>query len=125
MIIKNMDEMISSAQTAKQAIKDHKIILRTQAEFAAQEVEENDLLMRDDNYISLSIAATVLSEIANALLPHRKQLKEHEYASPNSRFQAQEPIDAKRVAKDITRIAAISQKDILNALKPFQLEKKS
>jgi len=122
MITKNLNEMVTATQKAKETIKDHKIILRTQADYAALEGEENDLLMRDDNYIALSITGIVLAEISQALLPHKQWLKENEYGHPTSRFEAGEPVDAKRVAKDVAKIGAITQQDILSALKPSLLE---
>ena len=124
MITKNLSAMVTAAQKAKEAVQNHKIILHTQADYAALEFEENDLLMRDDNYTALSIAGVVLSVISEALLPHRKWLKDNEYGRPSSRFEAGERVDAKRVTKDVAKIGAITQQDILSALKPSLLEDK-
>lgn len=125
LVISNVSDIFEKAARAKGALSDYRIIQRTQKEYMDAVLEENELLMRDDNYICLSIAGVVLSEISNALLPHRKWLKEHEYGRPSSRFEAGESVDPKQVAKDVAKIAAISQKDILNALKPYLLEVKS
>lgn len=125
LVISNVDEMFTKTARAREAMHDFKLIQRAQKDFLDAELAEMELYLRDDNYIRLSIAGTVLNEISAALLPHRKWLKENEYGSPSSQFEVAEPADPKKVARDVAKIAAISQKDIMNALKPNLLEVKS
>lgn len=124
-VFSNVNEMFTQAARAREALRDFGLVQKGQKDYLDAEQEEIELYLRDDDYIRLSIAGVVLSEIAAALLPHRKWLKEHEYGRPSSRFEAEEPVDPKQVAKDVAKIAAISQKDILKILKPFTLEDKS
>lgn len=121
----NLDDMFGRLSRAKAAIKDHHIILRTQKQFAEINSDLSDMLIWDDTYIRMIIANEVMNVIAEALLPHKQWLQNVQY-SKEFRFETQtQKVDPKQLAKDIAKIEAIRLQDIMNAMNPKLLEKKS
>ncbi|HNP51844.1 MAG TPA: hypothetical protein PKJ85_08625 [Nitrosomonas nitrosa] len=124
-IITNLEDVFDRISRAKTAINDHKVILRTQKEYSELGSELGDLLIWDDHYIRTIIANEVISVISDALLPHKKWLQDSQY-SADFRFETHhQKADPKQIAKDIAKIEAIRHQDILNAMNPKLLEKKS
>lgn len=119
----NLTDLVGRVSRLRAALKDHAIIRQTQRDYAQLGVEIETLDGRDDTQLRLSIASRVIAVIAEALLPHKVWLSEHAH-SGQSRFEADEPVDPKQLAKDIARIEAISLEDVLAALSPKCLEKK-
>lgn len=121
----NLDDIFGRLSRAMAAIKDHKIIMRTQKQFSELNSQLCDLLVWDDTYIRTYIANDVMNVICEALLPHKKWLQNTQY-STEFRFDTQnQKADPKQLAKDIAKIEAIRLQDIMNAMNPKLLEKKS
>ncbi len=124
-IITNLNDVFDRLSRAKTAINDHQTILRAQKEYSEFGSKLGDLLIWDDSYIRMIIANEVISVISDALLPHKKWLQNSQYSS-DFRFETQnQKADPKQIAKDIAKIEAIRHQDVLNAMNPKLLEKKS
>ena len=118
----NLADLVGRVSRLRAALKDHAIIRQAQRDYAGLGVELDALDARDDTQLRLSIASRVIALIADALLPHKVWLSERAHAS-QSRFEADDPVDPKQLAKDIARIETISLDDVLKALSPKCLEK--
>ncbi len=125
MIAKNGSDMFDRLTLAKSAISDHQNTQRDQREYAAIGAELDELDMQDDEDIKLMITDEVMSTISDALLPHKKWLQHKQYSS-EFRFGVQDQkVDTKQMAKDIAKIEAIRPQDVMNAMNPRYLEKKT
>jgi len=121
---KNIDEGFQRTSRAREALKDHAIIKRTHREFSEASIELAALSERDDAALRLMIANDVLAIMAEALLPHKLWLKEQEL-NVKPVFGSSNEIDPKLVAKEVAKIEAITLAQVLAALNPKLLEKKS
>lgn len=119
----NLADLVGRVSRLRAALKDHAIIRQAQRDYAGLGVKLDELDARDDTGLRLSIASRVIAVIADALLPHKVGLSERAH-SDQSRFEANDPVDPKQLAKDIARIEAISLEDVLAALSPKCLEQK-
>jgi len=81
-----------------------------------------ELEVWDDNYIRLSIAADVLGTISDAVMPHKQYIQNHKYDGPASEFLPAEPVDIKKIEKDILSNEKITEQDIFNAMTINSLE---
>lgn len=120
----NGADLFSRMTQAKETLKDCTIIKRAQKAYAELSNELEALEQRNDAAIRLMIATDVVSVISEALLPHKVALNE-KALNPESRFGKQGPIDTRLIAKNLAQIEAISLADVLAALNPKCLEKKS
>lgn len=120
-IIANLHEVHGRLSAAKQAIADHRTIIRCQKDYAALQQERHILEKRRDSDIRLTITTEVLSLIAGALWPHKQWLSK-QAVNGTSDFAPASPTNAKHIAKAVAQIEAIGQADILHHIHPHNLE---
>lgn len=120
-ITRNIAAVFTRSQDARDAIKNYREIKRAQRNYTEACLDAGDLALKNDEYLIREIAAEVLGVIADALLPHKIWLKDHEYRKAQS-FEPEDPVDPKQVAKDVAKIEAITQDQIINAIMPKYLE---
>jgi len=125
-IANNLERLTTriSRSRAKTALKDHALVKRGHKSYAHLGIEL-DAFNEDNNAsLRLKIANETLSVIADGLRPHKAWLNE-QALSAKPILGASEDIDTKQITKEIAKIEAISLSDVLAALNPKFLEKKS
>lgn len=120
----NFADLLSCIARGREALKDQRIIKETQKSYTSLSIDLENLDTHDDHILRMKIGNEVMIVIADALLPHKIWLSE-QTLDMNSRFEEHKTIDTKQIAKDIAKIEAISFAEILAALNPKYLEKKS
>lgn len=120
-ITRNIAAVVSCTQAARNAMSDYREIKRAQRDYTQVGLDIGDLALKNESYLTREIASEVLSVIADALMPHKIWLKEHDYKKVKS-FEPETPVDPKQVAKDVANIESISEEQIINAISPKYLE---
>jgi hypothetical protein len=98
--------------TAKQAIADHRFIVRCQKDYAALQQQLDALESLDDASLRLSITAEVLSLIAGTLWQHKQFLSTQE-VNGTSEFVPASTTNANHIAKVIEQIEEIDRAEII------------
>ena len=122
MIGNNLSDLSSRFIRAKEAVKCHATIKRTQRDASKLLLKLEKLNDRDDHSIRLMISNEVMAVISEALHPHKVWLNEQSIRK-DSRFK-EEDINAEQVAKNIAEIESVSINDVMAALNPKLLESK-
>lgn len=124
LITQNFSDISGRITRSKQALKDHALIKKAQKNYAALSIQLEELESRNDAYIRAMIANDTIAAIGEALHPHKVWLSKQNL-DKSSRFEEQERTDISKISKEVSRIEAISLADVLAALTPKCLEKKS
>lgn len=116
-ITDNAVQSFARLQLVKHASQAYFELKRATKTYSSLGQDLADATLQSGHYHAQQLAAETLNAITEALLPHRKYVKEAEYATDN-RFLPGDHADPKQVAKDITKIEAITYQKILDTLTP-------
>lgn len=116
-IWENTEDLTGRVAHAKQALADYAALKRAHHQYAELGRNLTELLIWDDQTISMNVAGVALQERDEALRPHKEWLTEQRLGKATL-FEAQESTDPQEIARLIKPIEAISLKDILTALTP-------